>query len=249
MTKRKSRLIAVLLGAILPGLGHFYLGLFKRGLKFFGLFVIVLLTPYAIPQVSDPLFTILANLWWVALSVIYVWNMVDAYKKTDIVNYGEQSQGNTAPASSSITSSSLASRLGFKKKEEFRPVVLSMMQKDSLPGEQLVDYGICTSHPAFGYLLLSFMLWALTSKNYILALTNQRLIIIKLNAINQPEAYTAYPINSLRCIKDSKSLFWRRNLTIGFPDGHKETFSFMTGGTTKKDWGEPQQQISLAIPK
>src|SRR3990170_2985838 len=87
MPKNKNQLLATILAAI-PGLGHFYLGLFIRGVVFLGVFILILIAPIFFPEnfTDNPLFSIVAPTWIVSLVVVYIWNIIDARQKTDYLN-------------------------------------------------------------------------------------------------------------------------------------------------------------------
>ena len=81
---RKSKIIAGLLAFIIPGTGHFYLGLMEKGLLMMLLviFDIVGITYFAVSSFSIPLIVLLS----LVLPVIYFYNIFDALQSTDIVN-------------------------------------------------------------------------------------------------------------------------------------------------------------------
>lgn len=82
---RKSKWVSVLLAAIFPGLGHFYLGLMQRGLLMMMLLALNIVSiVYFTSNVGTnvPLIVLLALL----LPVIYFFNLFDTMQHTEKVN-------------------------------------------------------------------------------------------------------------------------------------------------------------------
>jgi hypothetical protein len=85
-TKPKKNLLAALaLGLLFPGLGHFYLGLWKRGIlwvlsPFLGGFIVGFVASLA--GVIDPL----NNFLYVAVAVVIIACSVDVYLQTKKIN-------------------------------------------------------------------------------------------------------------------------------------------------------------------
>lgn len=82
---RKSKFVSVLLAAIFPGLGHFYLGLMQRGLLMMMLIALDIVSIVYFTSnmgTNVPLIVLLALL----LPVIYFYNLFDAMQHTEKVN-------------------------------------------------------------------------------------------------------------------------------------------------------------------
>lgn len=240
INRKKSRILVILLSVLLAGLGHIYLGYAKRGFQFIGLFILISLV-LIFADLPSPILTLI-NLGSMGL---WVFMILDVYNKSSLIESAQQNENivSTQPAQVS----SILSSIGFKKKEEYRQVVNEILQKDNIPEEQLIDFGICTNYPTY-WLLIFGILWTMSIKNYIAILTTNRLILLKLDSVNKPMSYVFYQTNSLRCLKDSRFINIR-NLTIQFSDGKKKVFSFANSGLARKNWGEYAEKIYQALSK
>ncbi|WP_407377150.1 double zinc ribbon domain-containing protein [Methanobrevibacter sp.] len=74
--QEKSVLVSVILSVILPGLGHFYLGLSRKGAIF--------LLAYVVSA-----FLILLLIGFILVLVIWIWALVDVIQSTNALNRGE----------------------------------------------------------------------------------------------------------------------------------------------------------------
>src|SRR3990167_9993980 len=230
MQTKKNKLLAYILSVLLPGLGHIYIGLPKRGLQFLGFYLLLILVQVFAGLPSS--FTLVLKL---ASIILWFWSLVDIYNKMSHLE-DLQNKSNLISPDIQPKPSGLMSSIGFKNKEEFRTPITEIINKENVPGEQLIDYSISSTNPSMWYLFLSPIVWALNRKNYMLCLTNNRLLVIRLNSANKPESYNAYPTAELKCLKDSKFLF-QRNLPLLFPDGHKQKFSFVNSKRAINNWG------------
>lgn len=99
---RKSKFAAGLLAFLIPGTGHFYLGLMQRGLFVMlaliaDIYAIVHTTMSARGEVNVPLVTLFGLL----IPVIYFYNIFDALQSTDAVNAKWRASGDGVPDSGS----------------------------------------------------------------------------------------------------------------------------------------------------
>lgn len=86
---KKSKLVAGVLSFLIPGTGHFYLGLMQKGLFIMLLFILnIAAIPYTVNNYSSlnnsyiPFVVLLACL----IPVIYFYNLFDALQSTDQIN-------------------------------------------------------------------------------------------------------------------------------------------------------------------
>ncbi|MEE0901008.1 MAG: zinc ribbon domain-containing protein [Methanobrevibacter sp.] len=75
-TEEKSVLVSVILSIIIPGLGHFYLGLSRKGAIF--------LLAYVVSAIL-----ILLLIGFILVLVIWIWALVDVIQSTNALNNGE----------------------------------------------------------------------------------------------------------------------------------------------------------------
>ena len=75
-TEEKSVLVSVILSIIIPGLGHFYLGLSRKGAIF--------LLAYVVSAIL-----ILLLVGFILVLVIWIWALVDVIQSTNALNNGE----------------------------------------------------------------------------------------------------------------------------------------------------------------
>ncbi|MCD1261074.1 hypothetical protein B5M42_019915 [Paenibacillus athensensis] len=85
-TPRKRKWLSGLFSLLMPGTGHFYLGLMPRGLFIMGLLIVDIFTIVTLVSgnrdVSIPMVTLFALM----IPVIYFYNIFDALQSTDAVN-------------------------------------------------------------------------------------------------------------------------------------------------------------------
>jgi hypothetical protein len=80
----KSKWLAGLLAFLVPGTGHFYLGLMIRGVAIMLLIAVdICAIVYAAQQLNNVLFIVLLSL---LLPIVYFYNLFDAIQSTDMVN-------------------------------------------------------------------------------------------------------------------------------------------------------------------
>lgn len=75
-TEEKSVLVSVILSVIIPGLGHFYLGLSRKGAMF--------LIAYVVSAIL-----ILLLIGFVLVFIIWIWALIDVIQSTNALNRGE----------------------------------------------------------------------------------------------------------------------------------------------------------------
>lgn len=88
-TSPKSKLVAGILAFLIPGTGHFYLGLMPKGLFIMILFILnIAAIPYTVLNYSshDNAYIPFVVLLGCLIPVIYFYNLFDALQSTDQVN-------------------------------------------------------------------------------------------------------------------------------------------------------------------
>ena len=133
-----------------------------------------------------------------------------------------------------------------KSKEDLQPAVLKIIQEGGSPTEQLVDFGWATIQPSGWYYFLTGILTTFLTKYVILALTNERLIIINTDMLLTPKNYITFPLSQLRCLKFNTG-FTYITLSLLFPDNKKEKYQFFKND--KSGWNTVAEKIAGVLPK
>ena len=129
-------------------------------------------------------------------------------------------------------------------KKGSKSIVDSIFQEVRDPGEQLIDYGRADIMPRTVFWLLT---WAafLWMQQRLLILTDQRLIVVELSKTSIPRGHRAYRFSELKLLNASKFLT-QQKLTIGFPDGSRQVFTFQR---VQGAWTNIGDKIAEALPR
>ncbi|MGB9706858.1 MAG: hypothetical protein ACPLXP_02175 [Microgenomates group bacterium] len=133
-----------------------------------------------------------------------------------------------------------------KTKEDIQPILLKIIKESGSPSEQLVDFGFALIEPAAGFWALAGMLTSFLIKPVILALTNERLIIVETDIFLNPKTYLTFPLSQLKCVEFKKG-FLNIILVLLFPDGKKEKYKFFKND--RYGWNTVAEKIAAVLPK
>lgn len=247
--RHKNRVLAVFLAALFPGLGYFYLGLGKKGLKTIGIAVGILVAQFivaflffsfvSLPEgISGLISTVLSIPFW----TFFLLQVRGAYLKTAEVN--NSGQVNTAPENIKYTGAeSLGTFSSLNKVEEKMKVVVErVLQEDKVPEEVLLDFFMVQERPSGWYFLLLGGFYVLLAKGYILISTNKRLLLVEMGARNEPVSRVSYPLSQLTFSEFFSRSLVTSNLVLIFPDGKKRKFT-----SIKARYGKRLQAIGENI--
>lgn len=229
--KIKNRSTSTIL-AIIPGLGHFYLGLYIKGLKIIAAIIAAVIIQALIilpllnltlgkivseeSDLGKEIFAILSIPFW-----IYVWQIKDAYNSSDDINYPEQK----IPHNKGFLMRLLKKSVTWTSAQEFKIMAGKFFQEHALADESLTEYANVIEFPSWWYGLENVFSFLIMMKHDIFILTNKRIILITLDITYAPKSFSAYDLTETKLLKLSKNPLYS-TLNLQFSSGQTRRLSF-----------------------
>lgn len=232
---KRFQFLSVLL-SLFPGVGHAYLGLFKKGLQVFVVTTLVFLFEiFVYFPILNSIFTVLGlefligSIFALLISptlYVYMWSFRNVYCYFE---HKYHADGESLVAGYPIS-------LDYKNTPEHdlenRSKVCEFLKHINLPEDQLITYFDTPKTPPLDYLLLAVVVYAALWKNYMLILTDKRLIIANKNLTNDKITYyRMYDFSQIVLEKNKSSL---TGTSISLKTSNNYKYSFKVQKTLKE---------------